>query len=71
MTNAQVPIACWGGRLWVRISAQLYNELADYQRLADAVRELRHGEPASAAANRVALNGLPNGSATPTPLEQM
>lgn len=67
MGNAQVPIACWGGRLWVRISAQLYNELADYQRLADAVCELRHGE----LANGLALNGLPNGSATPTPLEQV
>ena len=55
----------------MRISAQLYNELADYQRLADAVRELRHGEPAGAAANGVVMNGLPNGSAKPAPLAQM
>ena len=25
------------GRLWTRVSAQIYNELADYERLADAV----------------------------------
>jgi isopenicillin-N epimerase len=25
------------GRLWVRISAQVYNELSDYERLAEAV----------------------------------
>lgn len=43
----QVPVACWEGRLWARISAQYYNTLADYQALADAVEELiREGEVA-------------------------
>jgi len=32
-----VPIIPFGGRLWVRISAQIYNEMADYIRLADAL----------------------------------
>jgi selenocysteine lyase/cysteine desulfurase len=33
----EVPISSWDGALWVRISAQIYNTMADYQRLADAV----------------------------------
>jgi isopenicillin-N epimerase len=33
----EVPISSWDGALWVRISAQIYNTVADYQRLADAV----------------------------------
>jgi isopenicillin-N epimerase len=33
----EVHMARRGGRLWVRLSAQVYNELADYERLAVAV----------------------------------
>lgn len=33
----EVPIMWFADRLWARISAQAYNELADYRRLADAV----------------------------------
>jgi hypothetical protein len=33
----EVPVACVGGRLFVRISAQIYNNIGDYQALADAV----------------------------------
>ncbi|MGE5176177.1 MAG: aminotransferase class V-fold PLP-dependent enzyme [Hyphomicrobiales bacterium] len=33
----EVQLHAWGGRLWVRISAQVYNETADYERLAEAV----------------------------------
>lgn len=33
----EVPVACIGGRLFVRISAQIYNSISDYQALADAV----------------------------------
>jgi isopenicillin-N epimerase len=33
----EAPVFPLAGGLWVRISAQIYNELADYQRLADAV----------------------------------
>jgi hypothetical protein len=32
-----VPIIPFGERLWVRISAQLFNEMADYERLATAL----------------------------------
>ncbi len=32
-----VPVTHHGGRSWVRVSAQLYNTLADYERLADAL----------------------------------
>ena len=32
--NIEVPIHNIGGRLWVRISAQVYNELSDYEALA-------------------------------------
>eukprot|EP00887_Chlorella_sp_A99_P000749 scaffold5.g749.t1 len=33
----ECPVKCVGGHLYVRISAAVYNELGDYQRLADAV----------------------------------
>ena len=33
----EVQVHAWRGRLWVRISAQIYNELADFERLAEAV----------------------------------
>ena len=32
--NIEVPIHAIGGRLWVRISAQVYNEMSDYEALA-------------------------------------
>jgi isopenicillin-N epimerase len=31
------PVTCLDGWRWVRVSAQLYNTLADYERLADAL----------------------------------
>ena len=34
----EVPVMAFGGRLHVRLSAQIYNELDDYRRLAAAVR---------------------------------
>jgi isopenicillin-N epimerase len=33
-----VPVTSHGGWRWLRVSAQLYNTLADYERLADALR---------------------------------
>jgi len=33
----EAPIKFLGGRLWVRVSAHVYNSLEDYGRLADAV----------------------------------
>ena len=33
----EVPAILFADRLWVRISAQIYNDLADYRRLADAL----------------------------------
>lgn len=34
----EVPVLAINGRLWVRISAQVYNECADYQALADVFK---------------------------------
>ena len=33
----EVPIYAWRGRLWTRVSAQIYNDASDIERLADAV----------------------------------
>ncbi len=33
----KVPVMAFGGRLWARISAQIYNHIGDYRRLADAL----------------------------------
>jgi isopenicillin-N epimerase len=36
----QIPINPLTGTLWCRLSAQIYNEMADYERLAGAVERL-------------------------------
>lgn len=36
----EVPIIAWGDRLWLRISAQIYNQVADYERLAGAIAQI-------------------------------
>ncbi|WP_193180708.1 aminotransferase class V-fold PLP-dependent enzyme [Nisaea sediminum] len=36
----QIPINPLTGTLWCRLSAQIYNEMADYERLAEAVERL-------------------------------
>lgn len=36
--SIEVPVACMAGCLWVRISAEIYNEMRDYQRLADVIQ---------------------------------
>jgi isopenicillin-N epimerase len=33
----EVPLHAWRGRLWTRLSAQVYNDEADVARLGDAV----------------------------------
>ena len=33
----EVPVIAFAGRLWVRISAQIYNHIGDYRRLAAAL----------------------------------
>ena len=33
----EVQLHAWRGRLWTRISAQVYNDRSDIERLADAV----------------------------------
>ncbi len=33
----EVPVFLWGAGLWCRLSAQVYNEMEDFERLADAV----------------------------------
>ena len=39
----EVQLHEWRGRLWVRVSAQIYNDLADVLRLADAVQRQAKG----------------------------
>ena len=41
LAHIQVPVACAEGRLWVRISAQIYNRPEEYERLAAAVEGMR------------------------------
>ncbi|MGE5179901.1 MAG: aminotransferase class V-fold PLP-dependent enzyme [Bacteroidota bacterium] len=36
----EVQLHAWRGRLWTRVSAQIYNELGDVERLAEAVSNL-------------------------------
>jgi isopenicillin-N epimerase len=36
----EVAVTAFAGALWARVSAQAYNEPADYQRLAEAVGSL-------------------------------
>lgn len=36
----EVQVHAWRGRLWTRVSAQIYNEIGDVERLADAVTNL-------------------------------
>ncbi len=37
----QVPVKVIEGRLVVRVSAHVYNSMEDYQRLADAINEIK------------------------------
>ena len=39
----EVPIVDFANRLWVRISAQIYNEIGDYGRLREAMRVVLKG----------------------------
>lgn len=34
----EVPVQCWQERLWTRLSAQVYNDETDFERLAAAIR---------------------------------
>jgi isopenicillin-N epimerase len=36
----EVPVVSWQGRRFLRLSAQIYNSIEDYERLGDAVRQL-------------------------------
>lgn len=38
--RVEVPVLCFNGGLWVRVSAQVYNEAGDWDALAGAVEEL-------------------------------
>jgi len=31
------PVSAFGGQLWLRVSAQIYNQKSDYERCAEAV----------------------------------
>jgi isopenicillin-N epimerase len=39
----EVTVAPFAGRLWVRLSAYLYNEMSDYDRLAEAILTITGG----------------------------
>ena len=41
--RVECPIKCLAGALYVRISAAVYNELADYEALAAAVEAITQG----------------------------
>jgi isopenicillin-N epimerase len=43
--ETDAPLHAQAGAIWLRISAQAYNELADYERLGDIVAAMikRHG----------------------------
>jgi isopenicillin-N epimerase len=38
-----VPVTCYDGWQWVRVSAQIYNTLTDYERLAAALSQILPG----------------------------
>jgi isopenicillin-N epimerase len=38
--RTEIPVAFWEGRMWVRLSAQMYNRMEDYAQLARAIRGL-------------------------------
>jgi isopenicillin-N epimerase len=42
--RVEVPITWWRDRAFVRMSAQVYNAPADYERLAGAIRAVLWGE---------------------------
>jgi len=44
----EVTITPFGGRLWARLSAYIYNELEDYERLGDAVLAITGNAPLAA-----------------------
>jgi isopenicillin-N epimerase len=41
----EVQLHAWRGRLWVRVSAQVYNDIADVERLASAVERRIGAQP--------------------------
>eukprot|EP00892_Ulva_mutabilis_P005117 jgi/Ulvmu1/2978/UM015_0018.1 len=53
----EAPVIAWEGALWVRVSAAVYNTVADYEALAAAV--MAAGERAGSAAQR-SMSPLPS-----------
>jgi isopenicillin-N epimerase len=45
----EVTVVPFAGRLWLRLSAYLYNELEDYERLADTVMDSSGDAPRAAS----------------------
>ena len=37
--NIEVPIIAWNDRLWARLCAQAYNDIADFERLCGALEQ--------------------------------
>ncbi len=42
--SIEVQLHAWGGSLWARIAAQIYNEISDFERLATAVGRAGAGD---------------------------
>lgn len=54
----EVPFSRFGNpvRRWFRISAQIYNSMAEYEYLAEAMKRMRSGKKSAANAQRSAFN---------------
>lgn len=65
--NIEIPAVYWSARLWVRLSAQLYNTLDDYVALVNALRELGacclDASTGPGPGTPVPANGQPGGAA--------
>lgn len=51
--NIEVPIKALQGRLYVRISVHIYNELSEYEKLASAVLELAESRATAASGTKI------------------
>jgi selenocysteine lyase/cysteine desulfurase len=49
--QVEVPVKCHHGKLYVRISAHIYNKLEDYQELVTAVSGIEKARQRQAAAD--------------------
>jgi hypothetical protein len=48
----QVPVKCVQQKLYVRISAHIYNEMSEYMTLRDAVRDIEQSNKEETCQNK-------------------